>query len=104
MAAAPNLALGYVAVFLAGTSSVALLASTGSHIQLSAEPRLRGQMMGLFVLATVGTSPVGGPMLGGIAELTNVRVSFAVGGVAMIIVAGVANRIWKHPTGTRSRG
>jgi MFS family permease len=93
LAVSPDLAIGYLAAFVVGTASMAMLATTASLVQLSADPLLRGRLMGLFVLAASGSDTFGGPMLGGIAQLFSARVSFLVGATAMILIALVTRRV-----------
>src|SRR5262249_54088258 len=91
-ALSPNLVTGYAAGFAVGTTSVAFLATSASYIQLNADRDMRGRLMGLYVMANTGSGPIGGPMLGGIAQLFSARVSFLIGGTAMVVVATVAHR------------
>lgn len=93
VASAPTLEFGYAASFVAGAASVTFAATSGAHIQLAADRHMRGRMMGLYVLALGGSSAIGGPMQGGIAELTNARVPFVIASCATLIACLVACRL-----------
>lgn len=89
VAASPVLAVAYVLLFFVGTASVAFRAVASSLLQLRADPRLRGRVMALLVVATAGTTPIGGPLLGWVGEHFGARAAVGLGGVATAIAACV---------------
>lgn len=93
VAFAPTLGFGYVASFAVGAASVTFAATSGAHIQLAADSQWRGRMMGLYVLALGGSSAIGAPMQGGIAEVTNARVPFVIASCATLMACLVAFRL-----------
>lgn len=87
LAAAPSVYLAYAVIPLVGGSSIALLAVGNATLQLNADPQLRGRVMALFSMAIMGTTPIGGPIIGWIGENVDPRAALAVGGVAGLAAA-----------------
>src|SRR5690606_25770807 len=77
-----------------------------SHIQLVADPQMRGRAMALFVVATGGTAPIGGPLVGWIGEAVSPRIAFAIGGLGTAVATLVMVLYLRHSdrdsTGRRS--
>jgi MFS family permease len=81
-AVAPTLHFELVAMLPIGVASTAFIAMSNSLLQLGAAPEMRGRVMGLFAVVFLGTTPIGGPLVGWIAEHLGPR-------SAMAIAAGV---------------
>ena len=65
-ALAPTLAVELIALALVGAASVSFMSSGNSTLQLAADPAMRGRVMALWFVALQGTTPIGGPLIGGI--------------------------------------
>jgi MFS family permease len=86
-AAAPNLTLELIALVGVGAGSIAFLALANTTVQLAAAPQMRGRVMALWSIAFLGTTPIGGPLVGWVGEHLGPRVGLALGGVATIVAA-----------------
>jgi MFS family permease len=86
---APNLPVALVAMVVVGFFSVNFTSLGNTTLQLSAAPEMRGRVMALWTVAFMGSTPIGGPLIGTIGELTSPRWSLVVGGVAAIVAAGI---------------
>jgi len=86
---APVLAVEFVALAAVGWASVTFLATGNSTLQLEAEPSMRGRVMALWAVAFLGSTPVGGPLIGWIVAVASARVGLAVGGVSCLVSAGI---------------
>ena len=84
VAGAPTEVLAIVALVFMGLCSISFIATANATIQLQADPAMRGRVMALYAIAFLGTTPIGAPLVGWIADITNPRVSIAVGGVATL--------------------
>jgi MFS family permease len=90
-AGAPTLPLEALVLAPLGAASVTLAASVNSALQLASEPRMRGRVMALYSIVFLGSTPIGGPLSGWLAESVDPRAALAVAGVAGI-VAGLLAR------------
>jgi len=71
-----------------------LMAATGNTtIQLAVPDGLRGRVMSVYTTIFAGSTPIGGPLMGGIASAFGVAISTIVGGVLAIVV-GIGALAW----------
>jgi MFS family permease len=97
VAMAPTLSAAVVLLFLLGGASVAFRTVASSWLQLRAEPQMRGRVIAWLLIAVVGTSPVGGPLLGWIGDTFGARAALAFGGLITAAAAAaylIYLRIW----------
>ncbi len=91
LAAAPTLPLALIALPALGAAAVTFAAGINSALQLSVEPAMRGRVMALYSVVFLGSTPIGGPLVGWIAQAASPRWSLVLGGAAAL-VAGVVAR------------
>jgi MFS family permease len=89
LAAAPTLALALAALVLVGASSACFAATTNSLLQLRAPPALRGRVMALWSVVFLGSTPIGGPLVGWASQHAGARAGVLVGAVATL-ATGIA--------------
>ncbi|MDF1596819.1 MAG: MFS transporter [Acidimicrobiia bacterium] len=89
---APNLVTVYVALVALGAASITFLALGNATLQLSATPEMRGRVMGLWAVAFLGSTPIGGPIIGWVGENVGPRYGLGLGGVATLLAAAFAYR------------
>jgi len=89
-AAAPTLGTEAVAVFAMGASAFAFIAVANTTIQLTARPDMRGRVMALYAIAFLGSTPIGGPLVGWISQQWGPRFGFAIGGIGTLLATGWA--------------
>lgn len=92
VSAMPTLSLVYVLMPLVGAASVSMISLSNATLQLGSEPRLRGRVMALFSVALLGSTPIGGPIVGYLGEHISPRFSLAVGGLAALAAAALGWR------------
>jgi len=90
VALAPNAAVAGALVVLMGLSMMIFLATANSTLQLTAAPNMRGRVMALYGLVFLGSTPVGGPIVGYVSEELNARAGLALGGLASLAAAAAA--------------
>ena len=83
-AAAPTIAVEIVALLAVGAASTCFLTTASSTLQLTAEPQFRGRVMALWSMAFLGSTPIGGPIIGAISEAASPRAGLVTGAVACI--------------------
>jgi MFS family permease len=88
-AVAPVLAVEMVALALVGYASVSFLAMGNSTLQLETDPQMRGRVMALWSVAFLGSTPIGGPLIGWIIAHSGARVGLAVGAASCFAAAGI---------------
>ena len=86
-ALAPTLPVEFVALGLVGFASVSFLAMANSTLQLGAAPQMRGRVMSLWSVAFLGSTPIGGPIVGWVTSMEGARVGLALGGVSCLVAA-----------------
>jgi hypothetical protein len=74
---------------LVGWGSVSFLATGNSTLQLNSAPNMRGRVMALWAVAFLGSTPIGGPLIGWVIAATSARVGLGVGGISALIAAGL---------------
>lgn len=80
-AVAPNLAWELVALPFVGYGAITFNSLSKTAMQLAADPSMRGRVMALWAMAWGGTTVIGGPLVGWIAEQFGSRWSLVAGGV-----------------------
>ncbi len=84
----PNLWTAIVSLVVLGASSVTFIALGNATLQLAAAPSMRGRVMGMYTMAFLGTTPIGGPTMGWVGEHFGARWAMGLGGAA-VLVAGL---------------
>ncbi|MFY9926515.1 MAG: MFS transporter [Streptosporangiaceae bacterium] len=84
-AAAPNLALELVAMVFVGYGSITFNSLAKTTLQLAAKPEMRGRVMALWALAWLGSTPIGGPIVGWVGQEFGARWPLVIGGLATLI-------------------
>lgn len=84
LAAAPGTALATLMLVPVGAASVVFAASVNSHLQLTVAPQMRGRVMALYSIVFMGSTPIGGPLMGWIAGAAGPRAALALGGVVAV--------------------
>lgn len=84
VAASPNVLVAGALMIPLGASSMAFLATMNSTLQLTASDAMRGRVMAIYFVLFLGSTPIGAPIVGWIAETFDPRAALAVGGLATI--------------------
>jgi MFS family permease len=88
-AVAPTLWLEIVALAAVGAASVTFISKGNSTLQLAAAPQMRGRVMSLWAVAFLGSTPIGGPVAGAVAQHVGARWGLGLGAVACVVAAGL---------------
>jgi MFS family permease len=81
---APNVPSAFLAGFLMGLASISFMTASTAMVQLRAAPAMRGRVLALQTMVFLGSTPIGGPIVGFIADHFGARYSIAVGAVATL--------------------
>ncbi|CAM2932784.1 Putative MFS family arabinose efflux permease [Prescottella defluvii] len=84
-----------VALLLIPTGALVLTFSTAamSILQMSVPSEMRGRVMGMYMLAFLGGTPLGGPLLGWLADAVDPRAPLVVGGL-ISLAAGLTAALY----------
>ncbi len=88
-ALAPNLWWELAALPFVGYGSISFNSLSKTAMQLAAEPAMRGRVMALWSMAWGGTTVVGGPLVGWVAEEWGSRWSLVAGGVPSLLLGAL---------------
>ena len=88
-AAAPTLTVAIGTMIVVGFCSVNFTSLGNVTLQLNSRPTMQGRVMSLWTVAFLGTTPIGGPIIGAIGEHASPRWGLLVGGVAALVAAGI---------------
>lgn len=101
-ALAPSLMVEEAVLFLVGACSVTFLALGNSTLQLAAEPSMRGRVMSLWSVAFLGSTPVGGPLVGLVGGQLGARFGLGIGAMAALAAAAYGWSRLRVPQGPAS--
>jgi MFS family permease len=80
-----------------GAASVAFIAMSNTNLQLAAAPDMRGRVMALYSVAFLGSTPVGGPIVGWVGQTIGPRAALVLGGVTAVSASLIAWRSLNRP-------
>jgi MFS family permease len=89
-ALAPSFWLEMIAVVPVGAASTAFIATSNAMLQLHSAPQMRGRVMALFTVVFLGTTPIGAPIVGWIAQGFGPRAGLASGATTTLLAGFVA--------------
>ena len=89
----PNVWIAFAWAIPLGGGGAAIITATNSIIQNEAPSDMRGRMLSLTAVAYLGSTPIGGPITGWIADAVSVQWSLGYGGIIGVF-AGVFMSVW----------
>jgi MFS family permease len=84
LAVAPNQGIAFVVGPLIGIASIAFMTSSTALVQTEAAPEMRGRVLALQAMVFLGSTPIGGPIVGWIAEHLGARYALGLGALACL--------------------
>ena len=87
LAFVPGVPVAVPAVFLVGMASVMYMTATTTIVQIEARPEMHGRVLALQMVLMAGTAPVGGPLMGWLADTMGGRAPIVLGGIACLVAA-----------------
>ncbi|MCL4528286.1 MAG: MFS transporter [Chloroflexi bacterium] len=96
----PSLLLTGLVMVAVGISSINFSSLGNSILQLESSPQMRGRVMSFWSIAFLGSTTIGGPIVGWFSGVAGARWGLALGGLAALIAAALgAITLRKIPTG-----
>lgn len=84
-----------------GAASVTFAAGVNASLQLHAGP-LRGRVMALYSVVFLGSTPIGAPLVGALAEIAGPRAGMALGGLGALLTAAAAAIAYRRAEARRA--
>lgn len=84
---APTLGVALPLGMVLGFTSIMFMTASTAIVQMRADPAMRGRVLALQAIVFLGTTPIGGPLLGWVCEAFGARAGLVVGGVACLAAA-----------------
>jgi MFS family permease len=97
----PTLVLAVLMLLVVGFFSIAFTSLANATLQLNSAPEMLGRVMALWSMAFIGTTPIGGPVMGWIGEQAGARWALTVGGLAAIVAAAIGAWALRQGIGNR---
>ncbi|HEX4444258.1 MAG TPA: MFS transporter [Galbitalea sp.] len=79
-----------VVLIAVGLSALTMITSANAYVQTTTSPNMRGRVMALYMAIFAGTTPIGSPLVGWVANIAGPRWAIVVGAAAGFAAAGVA--------------
>ena len=100
---APTIYVAYPLAVLIGATSVSYMTATTALAQLRTRRDMIGRVLALQTVLLLGTTPIGGPILGVVADIAGGRSPVLVGSIALVAATGLglvaARRYHAAPAG-----
>src|SRR4051794_12666630 len=98
-AIAPTLPLQIIALVPLGAASVTFAAGVNSALQIAVEPVMRGRVMALYSIVFLGSTPIGAPLVGWLAQAAGPRAGLLAGAAAALIASLFAALAYARASG-----
>ncbi len=82
----PNLPIALIALAFVGYGSITFNSTAKTTLQLASRPEMRGRVMALWALAWGGSTVIGAPLVGWVAEELGSRWGLIIGGAPTIVL------------------
>ena len=99
VAFAPSIGVAYVFSIPLGAGGAAFIASLNAITQQDSPPDMRGRLLALGAVAFLGTTPIGAPITGWVADNVSAEWSLAYGSVIALVAVGVGLWVRRRSVG-----
>jgi MFS family permease len=89
---APSIGFAMLGLVLVGIFSMNVISLGNTMVQLESAGHMRGRVLALWSVAMVGSTPIGGPIVGFIGEHIGARWGLACGGIAALVAVALVAR------------
>ncbi|OGG60919.1 hypothetical protein A3C86_03460 [Candidatus Kaiserbacteria bacterium RIFCSPHIGHO2_02_FULL_49_16] len=88
----PTLQLAILGMVFVGFFSINLTSTANTMVQLESTPEMRGRVMSFWTVAMMGSTAIGGPIIGLVGEHIGARYGLFVGGLSALIAVAISAR------------
>lgn len=93
LAISPTLGFAFPVAVLLGLASIAFMTTSTAIVQLLAGPEYRGRVLAIQAMVFLGSTPIGGPIVGFISDTAGPRVGLLVGALACFVASAYGARV-----------
>jgi MFS family permease len=93
LAVAPTLWVAFLAAAGVGVASITFMTSSTAIVQLRAAPEYRARVLALQAIVFLGSTPIGGPLVGWVSDAFGARAGIVLGGLACLGAAAWGDRV-----------
>jgi MFS family permease len=87
LAVAPTLAFVFPIAVVMGFCSMTFMVTSTAIVQMRSDPAMRGRVLALQAIVFLGSTPIGGPIVGAICDVWGARAGLLVGGLSAFVAA-----------------
>jgi predicted MFS family arabinose efflux permease len=84
MSFVPNLAWAFPVGMFVGFGSISFLTTSTAIVQIKAKPEMRGRVLALQAMVFLGSTPIGGPIVGWVSDTWGARYAIGLGALAAL--------------------
>jgi MFS family permease len=84
LAASPSLAIAFPLGIALGFTSISFMTASTAIVNLRSAPEMRGRVLALQAIVFLGSTPIGGPLLGVVCDAYGARAGLIIGGAAAL--------------------
>ncbi|HRW39657.1 MAG TPA: MFS transporter, partial [Aquihabitans sp.] len=92
LALSPSLAVAFPVAVLLGLASIGFMTTSTAIVQLLAGPEYRGRVLAIQAMVFLGSTPIGGPIVGWLSDVAGPRSGLIAGAVACLVAAAYGAR------------
>lgn len=92
----PNIWVAYLVGLPLGAGGAALITAMNSISQMESPPHMRGRLLALGAVAFLGTTPIGSPITGWMADNVSAEWSLAYGSTIALLCAAVGSAVYRR--------
>jgi MFS family permease len=85
---APGLIAAFPLAILVGFTSIIFMTTSTAIVQLRSDPAMRGRVLALQAIVFLGSTPIGGPIVGALCDEFGARSGLVLGGFAALAAGG----------------
>jgi MFS family permease len=92
LAVSPSLGVAFPVSILLGLASIAFMTTSTAIVQLLAGPEYRGRVLAIQGMVFLGSTPIGGPIVGWVSDVVGPRAGIGLGALACFAAAAYGAR------------
>ncbi|WP_421120476.1 MFS transporter [Aquihabitans daechungensis] len=92
LAISPSLGVAFPVSVLLGLASIAFMTTSTAIVQLLAGPEYRGRVLAIQAMVFLGSTPIGGPIVGWVSDTVGPRAGIGLGALACFAAAAYGMR------------